>query len=97
MSLLNQLSLNEKFFKALNDGNILQIEEILKNEEFDINVYFEGKHPLIAAVWEGKSDIVRRMLAQPTLRLDAIDENGKTALMVACKENNLGKPSNVHI
>ena len=97
MSLLNQLSLNEKFFKALNDGNILQIEEILKNEEFDINVYFEGKHPLIAAVWEGKSDIVRRMLAQPTLRLDAIDENGKTALMVACIENNLGKPSNVYI
>ena len=97
MSLLDQLSLNEKFYKALNDGNILQIEEILKNEEFDINAYFEGKRHLIATVWEGKSEIVRLMLAQPTLQLDATDENGKTALMVACIENNLGKPSNVDI
>ena len=97
MSLLDQLSLDEKFYKALNDGNILQIEEILKNEEFDINAYFEGKRPLIAAVWEGKSEIVRLMLAQPTLQLDATVENGKTALMVACIENNLGKPSNVDI
>ena len=95
MSLLDQLSLNKRFRKALNDENTVQIEKILENEEFDINAYFEGKSHLIAAVREGKSEIVRLILAQPTFQLDESDESGKTALMWACIENKLGKPSNI--
>ena len=88
------MNLSEQFRQALDEENAEQIEKLLKNEEFDINKYVDRKTHLIAAIERDNPCIVRLILAKQTLQLGGTDMYARTALMWACMQNSLGKPSN---
>jgi len=46
----------------------------------------EGDTPLMLATWRGNKEVVALLLAQPGIKVDAMDSDGETALMSAAEK-----------
>ena len=88
--------ITKKFWVACKDGDTEEALKIIAKEEFSINAELDGSfcdinhdkttYLNIAMEWK-RSEIVRRLLEDPSLKLDAAYDYSKTALFLACDKN----------
>jgi len=88
--------ITKKFWVACKNGDIEEALKIIASEEFSINDELDGSYCdtnhyktnylNIAMEWKS-SEIVSRLLEDPSLKLDAAYDYSKTALFLACEKN----------
>jgi uncharacterized protein len=80
------------FSRACVSEHVHVVQKIIEHKNFDRKACLErvscGKTPLMWAAWHGKKQVAQ-LLTQQKASLEAHDENGCTALMLAAKENEL--------
>jgi ankyrin repeat protein len=77
---------NEQLMDAINDTNIMKIEELLNNEEIDINYKTSSKAtPLMHAVNKENLEIAQ-LLINKGADINAIDSMQWSALHYACEK-----------
>ena len=79
----------EDFFRAVNIDNTSAVATLLQ-QGFDPNAPHEqGQVALFLAMREGSVQVAALLLAQPGIRVDAVNANDETPLMMAALRGNL--------
>ncbi len=73
--------------RAVMDGNLSALQELLPSRELNQAFAVNGNTPLHIAVWNGHAELIRLLLAQPYIDKSAKNHAGKTPLDLAREKN----------